>query len=293
MPLLGRRSVLAGAAALAVAGCARQTAVAAPQLDLSGLEARLGGRIGLSLEGPQQRLAWRGDERFTYCSTFKLFLATAFQQKVARGQADWDRQLPVTAQDMVEHAPVTGPAVGGQLSIADLCQAAVVLSDNPAANILIRELGGLEAFQQWYRAMGDQVTRVDRWETDLNIVDGDKDTTTPDQAVANLERIKPDVFRSHDGRFPRLLEWATNDRSPDRIRAGLPTGRGLTLVHKTGTGTAGLTHEIAYILPQGGGADEALKLALYYQPGTDASLEQREAVMAEATRMALAALGHG
>src|SRR5690606_21980500 len=102
-----------------------------------------------------------------------------------------DRAVPVAVSDMVMHRPITETAVGSTLTIEELCKAAVEVSDNPAANILIREMGGLEAWQAWYRTIGDQVTRVDRYETELNsAVSGDlRDTTTPEQFVANLDAV--------------------------------------------------------------------------------------------------------
>lgn len=291
----GRRTVLAGGAGLVLSACvpaAPKRPVKAP-LDLTELEARHGGRIGLALFDAGQQVTWRADERFVYASTFKLFLAAAILQRVGRGEEDLSRLVDITAEDMVSHAPHTAKAVGGQMSIEALCQATVEDSDNPAANILIREMGGLEALARWYASMGDTVTRVDRWETELNRPDGDKDTATPGQAVTNLNRLRGDVFSPSSGGVPRLLMWCSNDRAPDRIRAGLPKDQGLVLVHKTGTGADGITNEIGYLVPKGGGRDQAMTLAIYYHPARQITAAQGDAVVADATRLALACLGHG
>ena len=85
---------------------------------------------------------WRATERFTFCSTFKLFLAAATLERVQRGEERLDRLITVSESDLVPHAPVTGEAVGNEISVETLCQGMVELSDNPAANILIREMGG-------------------------------------------------------------------------------------------------------------------------------------------------------
>jgi beta-lactamase class A len=134
-------------------------------------------------------VAWRGDERFTDCSTFKLFLAAATLERVDRGVERLDAVVPVTAADMVSHAPTTGPAVGRTQTVEQLCQGTVELSDNPAANLLIARMGGLEAWRAWWPAIGDRITRVDRLEPELNRPDPVLDTATPNQTVRNLRTV--------------------------------------------------------------------------------------------------------
>lgn len=193
-----RRKVLLGAGALMLSACSREVEaveaeVEAPaqtlDLDLSDLEARHGGRLGLAIASGASNAAWRGDERFVYCSTFKMYLAAATLLRVQAGQERLDRAVPITAADMINHAPTTEKAVGSTLTIEQLMQATVELSDNPAANILIREMGGLDALRAFYRGIGDDSTRVDRLEPEMNRADGDKDTITPIQSVQNISRL--------------------------------------------------------------------------------------------------------
>ena len=169
-----RRGLLAGAGALALAGCyRRETPQADAQpldLHLSDLEGRHGGRLGvaaLDVASGRQAL-WRAQERFPFCSTFKAFLAAATLQRVQRGEEDLERRVRITRADMIPHAPTTGPAVGRDLSIRQLMQAAVELSDNPAANILIREMGGIGVWRQWWPSFGDTTTLISRLEPEQN-----------------------------------------------------------------------------------------------------------------------------
>lgn len=293
-----RRSVLTGMAMLGLGACERRTksvAESAPRpardvaLDLSDLERENGGRIGLSaLDG--QRASWRADERFNYCSTFKLFLAAAMLEKIQRGNEDADRAIPVTAADMIAHAPVTQTAVGQTMTLTALMKATVEVSDNPAANILIRELGGLDALRAWYRRAGDDMTSVDRLEPLLNVKDGEKDTTLPFQAAKNLgwilEVYQPLRFQS---RYRPLWDWLIDSPTGEkRIKAGVPAG--WTVAHKTGTGGSGQTNDIGLVYPQAG---DPIPVAVYYDAPEALAAEKRDAVIAEATRRALAALGHG
>ncbi|HEY0103105.1 MAG TPA: class A beta-lactamase [Brevundimonas sp.] len=292
-----RRSVLTGFGALGLIGCSpRADAVAADvvrptslALDFGPLERRHGGRLGFTAVVPGgDRIDWRASERFVYCSTFKMYLAAAVLERVQRGEERLDRAVPVTRADMVNHAPVTEPAIGSTLTIETLCKAVVEVSDNPAANILIREMGGLDVLRAWYRLIGDDSTTVDRLEPMMNRLDGDKDTITPAQSAENLQRL----FLSEETPLTpesktRLLRWMFD--SPTgmaRIKAGVPAG--WRVAHKTGTGGYGPTNDIGLAYAPSG---QTVIIAAYYHGAASSSDADNEAVIAEATRMAVAALG--
>lgn len=293
---VGRRAVVQGLGAIGLGALgfgalglgAPQPAFAATStgLDLADLETRHGGRLGVAAVRDGRHIAWRGDERFAYCSTFKMFLAAAVLARVDRGEEALDRPIAITKADMLPHAPVTEPAVGQTLPVEALCRAAAELSDNPAANILIRELGGLAAWGAWYPAIGDRTTRVDRPEMELNsAIPGDpRDTTTPDRTVANLEAVLLGDVLSADSR-ERLTGWlVATPTGPNRIRAGVP--KGWTVAHKTGTGRSPV-NDIAVLIPAEG---PPLTIAIYYTEMRKAPLAEREAVLAEATRRVVAEL---
>ena len=292
-----RRSVLTGLGALGVAGCVRaepappaQAPAVTEAFDLSALERDNGGRLGFVAHdaGSGRRLSWRGDERFVYCSTFKMFLAAATFLRVQAGDERLDRQIPVTVADMIHHAPVTEPAVGGSLSVEALMKGTVEVSDNPAANLLLNAMGGLEPMRAFYRSLGDEATRVDRFEPEMNRLDGDRDTITPLQSVANIHRLLIDpatpLAANHKA---MLLRWMVDSPTgTDRLKAGVPGG--WTVAHKTGTGGYGPTNDIGVLYPPTG---EPVVIAVYYHATRASTEAQNDAVIADATRMALAALG--
>ena len=292
-----RRSVLTGLGALGVAGCVRAEPAPPAQapgvteaFDLSALERDNGGRLGFVAHdaGSDRRLSWRGDERFVYCSTFKMFLAAATFLRVQAGDERLDRQIPVTAADMIHHAPVTEPAVGGSLSVEALMKGTVEVSDNPAANLLLNAMGGLEPMRAFYRALGDEATRVDRFEPEMNRLDGDRDTITPLQSAANIHRLLIDpatpLAANHKA---MLLRWMVDSPTgTNRLKAGVPGG--WTVAHKTGTGGYGPTNDIGVLYPPTG---EPVVIAVYYHATRASTEAQNVAVIADATRMALAALG--
>ncbi len=297
-----RRAFLTATTAFALTACSQSGESVSPTepasarptasepLDLSAVEASNGGRLGFAVHdvASDRRLAWRGDERFVYCSTFKMYLAAATLLRVQAGEEQLDRTIPVTQADMIAHAPVTEPAVGGTLTIEQLMKGTVEVSDNPAANILIRELGGIDAMRAFYRGIGDDSTTVDRLEPEMNREDGDKDTITPIQSTLNLHRL---LVAEDTPLTPAskalLMRWLIDTPSGrDRILAGVPTG--WTVAHKTGTGGYGPTNDIGLIQPPG---RAPIVIAAYYHATPESSDADNASIIAEATRMALTALG--
>ena len=293
--MTNRRTVLTGLGALGLLGCAPRGEAAAPVappapevLDLSALEQAHGGRMGVFAHdlGTGCQLTARGDERFVYCSTFKMYLAAATLVRVQAGEEQLDRAIPITRADMVNHAPVTQPAVGSSLTVEQLMKGTVEVSDNPAANLLLKALGGLGDMQAFYRGIGDASTRVDRFEPEMNRLDGDKDTITPAQSAANIHRlfIDPASPLSQDSKM-MLLGWMfASPTGVDRIKAGVPAG--WRVAHKTGTGGYGPTNDIGILYPPSGAP---VIVAAYYHAASDRP--DNEGVIAEATRLALTALG--
>ncbi|MFN7390492.1 class A beta-lactamase [Brevundimonas sp.] len=290
---MNRRGFLSATAALAATACGRTASVAAAdagpeRFDLSGLETREGGRLGFVAKdmGTGRVLASRGEERFVYCSTFKMYLAAATLLRVQAGEERLDRMIPITRADMINHAPVTEPAIGSSLSVEALMKGTVEVSDNPAANILLNAMGGLEPMQAFYRGIGDATTRVDRFEPEMNRLDGDKDTIQPLQSLANLQTllIDADTPLSETSKA-LLLQWMFDSPTGvGRIKAGVPDG--WRVAHKTGTGGYGPTNDIGVLYPPSGAP---VLVAAYYHAISDDP--KNEAVIAEATRMALAELG--
>ncbi len=292
---LDRRALLAGAGAMGVAGCyGREEPPAEARRDffLTDLEQRHGGRLGLAAMdvASGRRVTWRGQERFPFCSTFKAFLAAATLQRIQHNDEELDRLVRITEADMIPHAPVTGPAVGRSLTIRQLMQATVEVSDNPAANILIREMGGIAVWRHWWPTFGDTTTLISRLEPDLNtaLPNDPRDTCLPEQTLANLrlmafgDRLTPE----HD----RLLEgWLlASPTGPNRLKAAAPEG--WSVAHKTGTGANGAANDIGVMTPVSG---SPVVMAVYFVGATEATEDQRDAVIADGARRALEALGRG
>jgi beta-lactamase class A len=144
---------------------------------------------------------------------------------------------------MQDYAPAAKAAlaraggVRGEMTVEALCEAAVSLSDNTAANLLLANIGGPTALTAWLRVHGDPVTRLDRIEPTLNVVPlgDDRDTTTPAAMLGDLRRILfGDVLAPASRQ--RLMGWMLDCKTGEtRLKAGLPAG--WRLAQKTGTWT--------------------------------------------------------
>ena len=291
---LSRREVLGAIASL----CATPAFAHARERDVAGalraLETRAGGRLGVGIlhTGSGRIVGHRLDESFAMCSTFKLPLAGVILHEADAGRLDLEEVLPYTEKDLISHAPVTTAHLReGGMTIAALAEAAQVTSDNLAANLLLKRLGGPAGFTATLRALGDETTRLDRYEVELNIVrSGDvRDTTTPRAMAQTVARfVTGDVLKPASRN--RLIEWtATTQTGLRRIRAGLPAG--WRAGDKTGTAMAeGMTdkyNDVAVCWPPDA---SAIVVAAYYDTAvaSDRIRGDLEAVLAEVGRIAAA-----
>jgi beta-lactamase class A len=251
---------------------------------LDGLEARYGGRLGVAAvnSGTGARIAHRAGERFAMCSTFKVLLVGAVLSRADAGREHLDRHISYNETDMLEYAPVTrAHARLGFMTVRALCEAAIEYSDNTAANLLLRAIGGPGRVTAYARLLGDLLTRLDRNEPGLNTaISGDvRDTTTPAAMVANLRTLLTGNALSLPSR--RALEsWLLRCKTgTERIRAGVPAG--WRVGDKTGSGDHATSNDIAVLYPP---RRRPIFAAVYYT-GSSASSGARDEVLAEVGRI--------
>nr|6TY6_A Chain A, Beta lactamase (GNCA4-2) [synthetic construct]6TY6_B Chain B, Beta lactamase (GNCA4-2) [synthetic construct]6TY6_C Chain C, Beta lactamase (GNCA4-2) [synthetic construct] len=257
---------------------------------LAELEKRSGGRLGVAVldTATGRRFGYRGDERFPMCSTFKALLAAAVLARVDQGKENLDRRITYGKEDLVDYSPVTEKHVGDGMTVAELCEAAITYSDNTAANLLLEALGGPAALTAFLRSIGDNVTRLDRWEPELNTAaPGDpRDTTTPAAMAATLRTLLLGDVLSPASR-QQLVDWLIANKTGDkRLRAGLPADD--RVGDKTGTGEHGTTNDIAVVWPP----NRAPIFLAVYLTESQVDADARDAVIAEVARLVVAAWLH-
>jgi beta-lactamase class A len=280
------KNTLMGAFALTLRpGLAWATSADEATKQFAALERKHGGWLGVSMLDTEsgRRIRHRAGERFLMCSTFKWLAAAAVLARVDSGKERLDRRVVYGKDALLDYAPVTSKHVDAAgLSVAELCAAAVTLSDNTAANLLLASMGGPTAITAFARSVGDETTRLDRIEPELNLGSpGDiRDTTTPDAMLATMHRVLlGDALTTSSRNL--LLQWLRGCTTGlDAIRADLPAG--WTVGDKTGSGSQGETNDVAIIWPP---LRKPLLVTAYYA-GSHAEPAQRKAVLAAVGRVA-------
>jgi beta-lactamase class A len=293
--VIARRTFLSGSAAVAAAATRPAMGASPRPFDAAArLQALETGpaRLGVcfldteTLEQTGNRL----DEHFALCSTFKLAMVGAILREADSGRLTLSERLAYAGSDLLAWAPVTrGNLSEGGMTLAALAQAAQQVSDGTAANLLVRRLGGPAAVTAHFRAMGDRMTRLDRYEPMLGMVlSADlRDTTTPAAMAQLVGRLTTGDLLAPASR-ETLLQWMVATRTgARRIRAGLPEG--WRAGNKTGTGRdAGITNkcnDLAIVFPPG---RAPIVVAAYYDSGeyTEQVEDRHQAVLAEVGRIA-------
>ena len=278
---LDRRMLLASGLAAAAAGPALG-AEAPPAL--SAYERASGGRIGVYAENLASgaKLAWRADERFVMCSTFKASLAALALSRVDAGHERLERRVAFGPADLQAYAPAARRNLArGWMTVGGLCEAAVELSDNTCANLLLAQLGGPQGLTAFWRRTGDAVSRLDHNEPQLNrSPPGDPhDTTTPAAMARTLRRLALGEVLKPASR-ERLVGWMVDCKTGDnRLRGGLPSG--WKIADKTGNNGKDASGDIAVAWPKAGGP----VLICAYTQGGSPTPPQLQAVFAEIGRM--------
>jgi beta-lactamase class A len=251
---------------------------------IGAIEQRLGGQLGvLAIDtGTGRKIENRATERFPMCSTFKLLLAGAVLDRIDKHQENLDRRITYGERDLLEWAPVAKEHLKeGGMTVEAMCAAAIEYSDNTAANLLLRSIGGPGKLTEYLRSIGDKATRLDRNEPDLNTaIAGDpRDTATPTSMLNSVNTLVLGQALSENSR-KQLADWlVANTTGGARLRAGLPAD--WRIGDKTGTGQNGATNDVAIVWPP----DRAPILIVAFFVGSKADGSKREAAIAEIGRI--------
>lgn len=264
------------------------TAAAADALAFAALESTYDARLGLSVldTGTDRVVAYREHERFPMASTFKGLACGALLQAHPLATGYFEQVIRYTAADIVVNSPETEQHIDTGMTVTALCDAAITQSDNTAGNLLLRLLGGPEGFTSFLRTLGDQVSRLDRWEPELNTaVPGDeRDTTTAAALAADYRALVVGTALAEPERA-QLAAWLKASKTgAKRIKAGLPAD--WTVGDKTGTPAYGSALDVAVAWPPG----RAPLVLAVLTTRTEKDADPVNELVAEATKTAVASL---
>ncbi|MFG1771434.1 class A beta-lactamase [Nocardia salmonicida] len=252
------------------------------------MEAKYGARLGLSVvdTGSGATVGYREGERFPMASTFKGLACGALLHAHPLATGYFDQVIRYTAADIVVNSPETEKHIDTGMTVTALCDAAITQSDNTAGNMLLRLLGGPEGFTAFLRTLGDTVSRLDRWEPELNTaIPGDeRDTTTAAALVANYRALVVGTALPEPERN-QLATWLKASKTgAKRIKAGLPTD--WIVGDKTGTPAYGSALDVAIAWPP----NRAPLVLAVLTTKPDQNAEPSNDLVAEATKAAVSQL---
>lgn len=284
--VISRRTLLTGTLLAAPALLSIRTD-ASELTAIDDLERRYGGRLGVAVRDTATGtlVAHRGYQRFPLCSTFKFLAAAFVLARVDRNEENLTRRVTYSKNQLVPYSPVTEKHVEGGLSVGEICEAAMTLSDNTAGNLLLDSFGGPSGLTAFMRSLGDNITRLDRREPDLNEAKQNdlRDTTTPVAMLEALNKLVLGTALSTSSR-KQLIAWLIACRTGDkRLRSGVPAD--WSVGDKTGSGNNNATNDIAVLWPP----NRAPILVTAYYVDAHASDDDRNAVLAEVGRIAVGA----
>jgi beta-lactamase class A len=254
-----------------------------PRFDLAD------GCCGYPIPDVDTLVEWDMWGRFAFCSSFKLSLAAVVLNGAEKGEWRLDEKLHFAKADVLPNSPALQARLGqGVISMQDAAEAAQKQSDNGAANLLMRRIGGFDRVNQFWWSLGDTVSRLDDYEPALNRVPlgSVRNSTTPLAMAKNLLKmfrqgaVSPAVAQ-------QLKTWMHDTTTgANRLRAGLPAD--WWAGDKTGTGLPsdirGTYVDLAWVEPP---KLPPFAIAAFYQPlaPTPDGDPKAEAVLAQVGRI--------
>jgi len=190
----------------------------------------------------------KGDTPFPMASTVKVAIAALYLSQVDHGQK--------TLDDTVDGQPVR-----------KLMGRMLIYSDNHAADILFKDVGGPTAVHHFLTQNGIQGVHVDRTIAQLLSARRDlwdtRDSSTPKGMIELLKSIYKAKIISPDSRDYLLGVMAKCQTGRNRIKSMLPAGT--PVEHKTGT-LNGLADDVGFIsMPDG----HRIAVAIFTRGGSD------------------------
>ena len=205
-------------------------------------------------------------------SVFKLALGCAVLAEVDAGRLSLAETITITDKELSPPLSPIADAWPGRAAytVDELLTAALSVSDNTAADVLMRRIGGPGAVSGWLQAKKIDEVRVDRYERELSpealgmasfraawkgsaafgaavatvpparrraatlaYMADPRDSATPRSMLALLRRLDDGELISAASTRKLLETLMHTPRAPDRIKAGLP--KGASFAHKPGT----------------------------------------------------------
>ena len=195
-----------------------------------------------------ETFGWREEFVHSSASIIKIYLMAFLFRKFRNGELDPKEIVTLRPEQIAPSAGVLSYLLDcRKLSVRDLIELMIIVSDNSATNVLI-DLAGKEALNAFLqKELGLKATRLRRRMMDLDaITRGEDNTTSAMEAGIILERlyrgtlISPEASREmlrvlKNQQDSSLIPWYLDEKLPEH-----------TIAHKTG-GLDHVVHDAALV----------------------------------------------
>ncbi|AJC49272.1 class A beta-lactamase [Allofrancisella guangzhouensis] len=216
------------------------------------LEIKYGGKIGIYLIDYNNKSHFGYNQNFYFpiCSVYKFLVVGAILKESMITPNFLNEKIKINKNDIIGYTPITSENIDKKLTIEELSKAAI-LSDNTAANLLIKKLGGLKNLNKFIWSLDDKDTKITVNEPTINNVDlrDSLNKTTPQIIAKDLNKIafeKKVLNKKYQLIFKKWLQ--ENDTGKNRIAFSIP--KEWKVGDKTGTCEYGTTNDVAIIWPK-------------------------------------------
>jgi beta-lactamase class A len=307
--------------AAAVSQSVNDPALQRLEREIARLSTVSGGVVGVTAIQIEtgRRVSVNGAERFPMASTFKVPIAVQLLTRIDKGEVKLDQMIEIKQSDLHPGSGTLNDLFnkgGLAMSVRNLMELMLLISDNSATDVMLRTAGGPEAVTSRMRALGIDGISVNRstaqliadWIGVTNLPPEDqwspavfnaafrslsredrdaaakrfdtdsRDTSSPNGMAALLERIfRKDLLKPDSAEL--LLDIMRRCRTGDgRLKGLLP--QGTEVAHKTGT-IGGTANDVGIItLPDNAGH---VAIAVFVK-GSQKDLTARERAIAEIAR---------
>ncbi|MCA6079265.1 class A beta-lactamase [Fulvivirga sedimenti] len=276
------------------------------------------GRIGVAAQeiGSDKKITINGDEQFVMASTYKVAIAVVLLDRVDKGELKLTDLIDVEQETMVTGdgaIAVNFVHPGIKLSVANLIETMITLSDNTATDACLKLAGGPEAVTKVMRSIGITDLRVDRYTSEIlrdfyglpdkayasvlaealtkdptlaakqplrNLTfeqEDPRDQSSPNAMLQLLLAIDSGKALSEKSREFLLATMSRTRTGNGRLKGLLP--KGTPVAHKTGT-IGGVANDVGYVtLPDG----RRFAIVVFTKSSTTSEAD-RDRAIAEVTR---------
>jgi beta-lactamase class A len=243
------------------------------------VEQQLDARVGVAIYDVNADKLWNyhGDDKFPLMSTFKTLACAKLLSDVENGIQSFEASVVIRENSLIDWSPVTKKLVGKKISYKEACAATMLMSDNTAANIVLSAINGPKALTRYMRDMGDNVTRLDRIEPELNeaLAGDERDTTTPNAMAQSLHKLLFGDVLSQLSKW-QLKQWMIDNKiTGSLLRSVLPEG--WSIADRSGAGGFGSRGITALVWSE----HQTPLIISIYLTQTKASFAQRNKAIAD------------